>query len=224
MAIATGVYDFPQTIERAGEETTIHPSAVETPTGLLLIDVGFPGLVDQVGDNLAATGHGWDDVRAVILTHQDGDHAGGLEEVLDRTDVVVYAHERCAPYVDGRKQPIKSPEGERYPAVDVDVELVDGVRFRTAAGAMDVVFTPGHAPGHIALHFPAERLLLAADALTADASGLAGPSEEYTLAMDEALESVETLADREIDRIHCYHGGTVEADPAAMRAVCQSTR
>lgn len=210
MELSAGVHTFPQTIERGDSKTTVYPAAVETPKGVLLIDTGFPGLTGQVESNLSDAGFDWDDVTGVVLTHQDGDHAGSLSSVVDRTDATVYAHERCAPYVDGREEPIKSPEGERYPPTGVDVELVDGVTFRTAAGPMEAVFTPGHAPGHVSLYFPEERLLLAADALTADEDGLQGPNEQYTLDIDEALDSLRTLAERDIDSTLCYHGGFVE--------------
>lgn len=219
MALADGVYAFPQTFDRGETEATINPSAVSTPKGVILIDVGFPGQLDTIEGHLADAGHSWDDVSAVLLTHQDGDHAAGLSQVVDRTDAVVYAHEECAPYVDGRKDPIKSGEGERYPPVPVDVELVDGVSFRTDAGPMEVVFTPGHTPGHVSLYFPEEGLVIAADALTADESGLSGPSEDYTPDMDRAVESARTLADRDVDRILCYHGGLVEADGDRIREV-----
>jgi glyoxylase-like metal-dependent hydrolase (beta-lactamase superfamily II) len=210
MQITEGVYAFPQTVDRDGVERTFYPSAVETPKGLLLVDVGLPGLTDQVEANLANAGFDWRDVRAVVLTHQDGDHAGGLAGVLEHTDATVYAHERCAPYVDGREHPIKSSAGERYPPADVDVELVDGVSFRTTAGPMDVVFTPGHAPGHVSLHLPDAGLLLAGDATVADEAGLAGPNEQYTPDMSEALDSLDRLAGLDFDRTLCHHGGLVE--------------
>ena len=177
MELASGAYVFPQTIDRGDTEVTINPAAVETSKGVVLLDVGFPGQTEQIEENLTQADLSWDDVAAVVITHQDGDHAGVLSEVVERTDAVVYTHERCAPYVDGREHPIKSPEDQRYDPVNVDVGLVDGVSFRTDAGPMDVIFTPGHAPGHISLYFPHERLLIAADALTADENGLAGPSE-----------------------------------------------
>ena len=224
MQLADGVYAFPQTVEQDGVENTIYPAAVETAKGVLLIDVGYEGTHGQVESNLEEAGFEPADVRSVLLTHQDGDHAGGLEAVVDRTDAIVYAHERCVPYVDGREHPIKSPAGERYPPVDVDVELVDGVAFRTAAGPMEVAYTPGHAPGHLALYLPEAELLLAADALTADDEGLAAPSEQYTPEMGKALDSAERLAEYDIDRILCYHGGVVDADGDRIREVVAAAR
>jgi glyoxylase-like metal-dependent hydrolase (beta-lactamase superfamily II) len=224
MELTPGVHALTETVERGDRTVTIHPAVVETPTGLLLVDAGYAGELDQLDADLRDAGLALDDVRAVLVTHQDGDHAGALREVVDRTGAVVYAHANCVPYLDGRKEPIKSPEGERYPPVDVDVELVDGVSFRTDAGPMDAVFTPGHAPGHVSLHFPDADLLLAGDALTADEDGLAGPSEQFTPEMDRALDSAARLADRGIDGILCYHGGFVAADSDRIREVVADRR
>ncbi len=224
MELATGVYAFPQTFDRNGEEAVINPAAVVTQKGIVLIDVGFPGQADTIESHLRDAGYGWDDVAAVLITHHDGDHAGGLAEVVDRTDAVVYAHTRCAPYVDGREDTIKSPDGERYPPVPVDVELVGGVSFRTTAGPMEVVFTPGHTPGHVSLHIPDAGLVFAADAVVAQNGELVGPNEEFTLDMDTALDSLETLADREFGRILCFHGGLVEADAMQLLDVTESCR
>lgn len=210
MEIADGVYDFPQTLERDGVESTFHPAAVETGKGLLLVDTGYPGLVDQVEANLSEHGFDWGDVSGVLVTHQDGDHAGSLSTVVDRTDAVVYAHEWCAPAVLGETDLVNAPGGERYPPAEVDVELVDGVCFHTAAGPMEVVFTPGHAPGHVSLYLPDAGLLLAADALTAGRGSLQGPSERFTPDMRAAIESVRGLATRSFDRTLCHHGGFVE--------------
>ncbi len=207
--IVPGVYELPLTLDRGDRELTIHPAAVETDRGVVLVDVGFPGQADAIDAHLADANLGLDDVIAVAVTHQDGDHVAGLRDVVDRTDATVYAHRETAPYLDGREDPIKGGD-DRYPPVDVDVQVVDGVGFRTAAGEMRVVHTPGHAPGHVSLHFPGERLLVAGDALTAE-DGLAGPKPEFTPDLDRATESVGHLADLDVDRVLCYHGGFVEA-------------
>ncbi len=224
MELVDGVYAYPQTVEQRGADHTIHPAAVRTEKGLLLIDAGYDRAIEQLETNLANSGFEFADVRGLILTHQDGDHAGAAATVVSRSGATVFAHERAAPFIDGRKQPVKSPAGDRYTPSMVDVELVDGVSFGTVAGRMEVVFTPGHAPGHISLYLPDEELLIAADALTADADGLAGPSEQFTLEMAEALDSAERLATREIQTILCYHGGVVDADSSAIRAVVDARR
>lgn len=224
MELVDGIYAYPQTIEQRGAAHTIHPAAVRTEKGLLLIDAGYDRAIEQLEANLDDSGFEFTDVRGIILTHQDGDHASAAASVVDRTGATVFAHERAAPYIDGREQPIKVPRGDRYPPCDVDVELVDGVTFGTVAGRLEVVYTPGHAPGHISLYLPDDELLIAADALTADAGDLAGPSEQFTLEMAEALDSAERLATLNIEKILCYHGGLVEAGSSDIRAVVDARR
>jgi glyoxylase-like metal-dependent hydrolase (beta-lactamase superfamily II) len=217
--LADGVYAFPQTISREGQEATFTPAAVETPRGLLLVDVGFPQGLDQLQDHLEETGHELADVWAVLLTHHDGDHAAGLSGLLDRADPAVFAHPECAPYVDGRLDPIKGEEDDRYPPAPVDVEVADGTTFATDAGSMEAIHTPGHAPGHLSLYLPEQKLLVAGDALTAPEGELAGPSEEFTPDLEEAVESVGRLADEDVERTLCYHGGLAEQGTGAIARI-----
>lgn len=214
-----GVHALPLSFEFGETELTITPAAVETRRGLLLIDVGLPGAVDGIETHVSTLGYDLDDVHTVLLTHHDGDHAGGLAELLERVDATVAAHPEEAPYVAGDREPIKS-EGDRYPPAPVDLELVGGVRFSTAAGPMELVETPGHSPGHLSLYFPHEKLLLAADALNADGDrALSGPKPEYTPEMGRAIESVRRLADLDVEHTLCYHGGYAEAGTDRIREI-----
>jgi glyoxylase-like metal-dependent hydrolase (beta-lactamase superfamily II) len=219
---SSGVHALPLSFERGESEMVITPVAVETPRGLLLVDVGLPGAVEQLSVHLADLGFEWDDVWGVVLTHHDGDHVGALPEVLDQTDAVVFAHREEAPYVDGREEPIKGGESVGVP---VDAELAGGATFRTTDGPMRVVETPGHSPGHVSLFIPETGLLVAGDALTAPDGDLAGPKAEFTPEMDEAAESVGELAEYDVERTLCYHGGFVaEGTDAIARIYNDLTR
>ncbi|MFC4450343.1 MBL fold metallo-hydrolase [Halorussus aquaticus] len=207
MTETSAVHALPLSFERDEGEFVVHPAAVETPRGLVLVDVGLPGAIEQLSVHLDDLGFGWDDVWAVLVTHHDGDHVGSLPDVLDRTDAAVFAAREETPYIDGRKDPVKGGDSVGVP---VDVEIENGVTFRTEAGPMRVVGTPGHSPGHVSLVFPEADLLVAGDALTAPEGDLSGPNEGFTPEMDEATESVGTLAEYDVDRTLCYHGGLVD--------------
>ncbi|TYL39215.1 MBL fold metallo-hydrolase [Natronococcus pandeyae] len=205
-----GVYVLPITVEYGGRELTINPAAVETDRGLVLIDVGPPGAVDGIRTHLREIGFGLEDIWLVLATHHDGDHVGGLAELLERIDPVVAAHHEEAPFITGEREPIKG-DGDRYSPAPVDLELAGGVRIPTIAGSMTVLETPGHAPGHVSLHFSDHDLLLAGDALVADGNEpLSGPKPEFTPDMDRATESVGRLAELDVEQTLCYHGGYVE--------------
>jgi len=221
MELASGVYGLTVESEFEGRTLEIHPVAVETPRGLLLLDVGLPECVPDLCAALDAEGLSLDDVWAVVVTHQDLDHAGCLAEVIEEVGVVVATHEAEAPYLEGDAELVKSTEDrpiELAPVI-VDLQLVGGETFATATGPMQVVETPGHAPGHTSYHFPAADLLVSADALNVVDDELVGPREDATPDLDTAWESVETLADLDFDETYCFHGGHVDAGTDRLAAL-----
>ncbi|MDY6765335.1 MAG: MBL fold metallo-hydrolase [Halobacteria archaeon] len=222
MQLDSHVYAFPLTVEFPERTVTINPSGVETGSGLVLLDVGYEPTVDVLEEQLEEHGFGFSDVQHIVITHHDGDHAGALKEIKDRTDATVFAHPEEAPYITGDESPIKSPDDDRYPPASVDIEIVDGVSFNTKAGKMRVVSTPGHCPGHISLYFPDNKLLIAADAMTADDEGLQGFSEQYTIDAETAIESLEKLGELEIEKTLCFHGGFVEEGTDRIQEVYES--
>lgn len=221
MPVPDAIHQFSLSVETPNGTQTFHPAAVETPTGLVLVDVGLPGQADELASELADAGFDFGDVRGILLTHQDGDHAGCLETVVERVvdaagvAPTVYAHVADAPYIDGRTKPIKS-EDDRYPPVAIDVEITEGVIFRTEAGPMRVIETQGHTPGHVSLYVPESKFLLAGDALTVGEDGLAGPSPQHTPEMETATESVGTLAELTVASVLCFHGGAIDAGTDAI--------
>lgn len=221
MQLADGVYSFPLAVSFPDRELTIHPAGVETDDGLVLVDAGYSQSLDLLADALDAHEFAFGDVEYVVVTHQDGDHAGGLAGLLAETDATVLASPGDTPVIEGEREPLKSG-GDRYEPVPVDVRVTDGTEVRTAAGPLRVVETPGHTPGHISLYLPNRDLLLAADALIADEDGLQGPNTEFTPEYEQATESVGRLAELDADATLCFHGGFVEHGPGGVADVYQS--
>lgn len=224
MEVSDCLYTFPQTIERDGVENTITPAAVETAKETVFIDTGYPDLTDQIEDNLASAGFDWDDVAAFLLTHQDTDHAESLSTVVNHTGA---DHLRTRARRALRRRPEGADQVPRRRAIPRrrrGLEPVGGVSFNTATGPMDVIFTPGYAPGHVSLHVPEAGVLPSADALTREGDSLQGPKPEYTPDMAEALDSASSLAALEFNRTPCYHGGLVEAGPDRVAEVVDAAR
>lgn len=213
-----------------GQERIIHPVLLWDSEGATLVDTGMPGQLDVLSKEIEAAGVSLGDIRRVILTHQDLDHIGGLPEVLRAVGdgVEVWAHEEDKPYIEGDKTPIKMnrermtqmmesmPEAQKRqieqilsnpPSGEVDRNLEDGEELPIYDGGVEVIYTPGHTPGHFSLFVRQEKLLISGDELRVEDGELVGPSESATPDMETANASLSKLANREIDRVICYHGG-----------------
>jgi glyoxylase-like metal-dependent hydrolase (beta-lactamase superfamily II) len=147
--------------------------------GLTLVDTGLPGSTEKVFAALREAGKDPADIKRIILTHLHADHSGNAADIKRQTNARVYAHHADAPLleqgVSGRpltltpgllnqliyKLVIGSPTTTVAP-VAVEEKLSDG-DIIPLLGGIQVVHTPGHSAGHIALLLPSEGVLIAAD-------------------------------------------------------------
>lgn len=168
---------------------------------------------------------------AIVLTHGHFDHVGALEELAERWDAPIYAHELERPYLDGSAAyPPPDPKvggglmsllSPLYPRDPVDVSR----RLQTLPVDGSVpgmpgwrwIHTPGHAPGHVSFWREADRTLIAGDAFvtTAQESAYAvatqapelhGPPMYFTIDWDQARDSVRKLASLEPNLVVTGHG------------------
>lgn len=126
-----------------------------------VVDTGVGGSGEAIGTVLDEAGPGWAGVRHVVLTHKHPDHAGSVSEVLDQ-----------------------APDATGYLG-QADLGEVDASRALTALSDGDEVFwlqivgTPGHTAGHVAVFDADTGVLVAGDALT-NQNGLAGSNPQFT--------------------------------------------
>lgn len=222
MAVPSPVHLLPLTFEYNYQSMTLTPVAIETDRGLLLVDTGLESTADQLEARLEEAGFELDDVRLVLLTHQDVDHVDALATILEQVSPVTIASTHAARVIDGRAELRSGVSFDRPTPAPVDVELEGWGTIATTAGPARVIPTPGHTPGHVSVYLPDERLLVAADALTATEEGLQGPRAEMTEDMPLALASVEKLAELDIDHVVCFHGGYVEEGSDRLAEIAAS--
>ncbi len=167
----------------------------------VIVDTGVSGSEGSIGDSLGVLGLGWDDVSHVILTHRHNDHQGSLPAVLGlATDAAVYAG-------------------------TADVPAIVSPREVTAVGDGDLVFglqiidTPGHTPGHIAVLDPAGGLLVAGDSMNGSNGGVIGANPQFSPDMPAANESVKKLATFAFETVVFGHGEPIEVGASSLVAV-----
>ena len=164
-----------------------------------IVDTGDPGSVDAIGTILDKAGPGWAGVRHVVLTHKHQDHAGSIRDVLTEAP-------RATGYV-GAADLVEVDAARRLRPLD-DGDDVFGLQ---------IVATPGHTAGHVAVFDQDTGVLVAGDALT-NAGGLTGSNPRYTEDEAAAVASVRKLAKLRPGTILVGHGDPVVDRAAAALA------
>jgi endoribonuclease LACTB2 len=174
-----------------------HTNAVLLGAGdALLVDPASPWPEEQERfDRQLQACLGSQRLKAVVCTHHHVDHVGDVARVARSFGVPVWAHEETAARVPFRvDRLLKDGELLVCPAPPRDSEPER--RFR-------VVFTPGHAPGHICLFEEETRVLIAGDMVAGIGSILIDPPEGH---MGTYLRSLERLIALEPRAIIPSHG------------------
>jgi glyoxylase-like metal-dependent hydrolase (beta-lactamase superfamily II) len=228
------LYVLPLPVVRDGQTNYLNLALVLDQTeGPTLIDAGLPGQEGAVAEALAPLGLRVEQLRRIILTHQDLDHVGSLAALARASGARVLAHRVEAPAIDGSQTPrFAAPEvlaqrpemravAEQFQPTPVDELLEDGTRLDLGGGLV-AVFTPGHSPGHTSLYHEPTKTLITGDALTSNHGVLHGPNPGFTPDMAGAARSARKLAGLDVRTIVCYHGGVVSHDAGGqLRRVAQ---
>jgi glyoxylase-like metal-dependent hydrolase (beta-lactamase superfamily II) len=155
-----------------------------------LVDAGaMPGVVDAIREHT-------DELDAVVLTHQHGDHVAELDAVLDAFDADCYAY---------AEHPRRTHELDSGDTVAIGDE------------ACEVVYTPGHADDHVSL--VSESSLFSGDVVVHDDGafdyGSFGRTDRPGQSRETLIESIERLLDRMpegVEHMYAGHGGVFHGD------------
>ena len=232
MKVASGVEVIELKIEALGKQIILNPTLVWDNKMSILIDTGVPGQLNKIKESMSKIGVPFETLKAIILTHQDIDHIGSGPQLLDELNnqITVYAHENDKPYIEGVLPLIKTDTSrmskeelaslpkevkhlyDNSPKVKID-GLLENKQELPYCGGIEVIYTPGHSPGHISLYLKQSKTLVAGDAMVKINNQLHGPVKQTTLDIKTATESLKKFLDYDIDTVICYHGGVFREDP-----------
>jgi hydroxyacylglutathione hydrolase len=167
-------------------------------TSALVVDPGeeadrILGAIEQLGVT----------VEAILLTHTHFDHVGAVAPVARATGAPVYCPEIEVPVLADIMSFVPWPGFGPYESYDADETVAGGEKLDLAGMEIDVIFTPGHSPGHVTYSIPDEAALFSGDVLfrgsvgRTDLPGGDGPT---------LMESIRGLVERFPEETTVYPG------------------
>jgi glyoxylase-like metal-dependent hydrolase (beta-lactamase superfamily II) len=196
---------------------------VRSNEGITVVDTGLPGSAGKILAYVESIGCHHSDVKTIVLTHSDMDHAGSAARLKEETHAKVAIHEADAPRLSGEKE-LKAVKGVlglflrvagavmRFNRLKADVLLKDS----DIIDGLTVIHTPGHTEGSICLYLPARALFVGDALLTNDERTLSLPRKSMSMDMDQAKESIKKVSQLEYSVLLPGHGPPIEQNASAI--------
>jgi glyoxylase-like metal-dependent hydrolase (beta-lactamase superfamily II) len=103
-------------------------------------------------------------VEAILLTHCHFDHIGAVKPVATITGAPVYCSEIEAPVLADVMTYVPPGFGP-YESYEAEETVRGGETLELAGLTLDVIFTPGHSPGHVTYSVRGEEAMFSGDVL-----------------------------------------------------------
>ncbi len=145
------------------------------------------------------------EIGQIILTHAHIDHIGAVAQLADEYACPVLIHAEAEPML--KQAPTQAMMmGLKFSKVPtVDRHIGDEEVLEVGSLSLRSLYTPGHAPGHLAFYIESEGVVLAGDALFAGGVGRVDlPGGSMEVLMQSIQERLLTLPDETI--VHPGHG------------------
>jgi hydroxyacylglutathione hydrolase len=175
----------------------------------LIVDPGEePERILQAVEALGIT------VDAILITHCHFDHIGAVAPVARATGAPVWCPSLEVPVLADIMSYVPWPGFGPYESYDADETASGGERLSLAGLEIDVVFTPGHSPGHVTYAIEEESALFSGDVLF---KGSVGRTDLPGGDWGTLLESIRGLVDSYPEETTVYPGHMAVTNLGAER-------
>ena len=139
---------------------------------------------------------GWA-VREILATHAHFDHIMASADLKDATGAPFRLHRADEPLRRAMPEQVRQLVGlDVPPAPESDGFLEAGDRITVGAIALDVLFTPGHSPGHVSFVLASDQTVFCGDVLFAGSIGRTDlPGGDHATLMESIATQLLPLGD-----------------------------
>ena len=166
---------------------------------------------------------GIETVEAILITHTHFDHIGAVAPVAEATKAPVYCPELEVEVLANIMDYVPWPGFGPFESYQADHTVGGGETLELAGLTIDVVFTPGHSPGHVTYAIADEAALFSGDVLFQGSVGrvdLPGGDWPTLLGIDREADQHILAGDHGLSRPHGDHDARSRArhQPVPARA------
>jgi len=235
------------TLPMPWELESVNVHLVRLDDGYLLIDSGIATeeCFEALESAIEELGIKWADIRMLCLTHLHPDHIGLSWKILELSGARLLMHRVEADYLALVAREARAPffaEAMLKSGVPEEMQtkmdramrdirrhfhphapdwlLEGGEKIPVRGGTLEVVWTPGHSPGHVCLYSPEHRYLISGDHILEFITPNIGwhPGADM---LAQYLESLDRLRPFEVDLVLPSHGGPFRGHVQRIRATTE---
>lgn len=154
-----------------------------------------------------ATDAGWT-IKLILATHAHFDHVLASAALKELTGAPFYIHSEAVPMLKNLPQTGLRFVGRLYPEAAEPDRLLTTETETITLGAikLETLYTPGHAPGHLAFYMRDQDIVFSGDALFAGSVGRTDlPGSSWAVLERSIFDKLLTLPDQ--TRVLSGHGG-----------------
>ena len=217
----------------------VHAYALVDGARIAIFDTGMhmPGAYERLEKDLKSIGRSVENITDIYLTHVHTDHCGMTGTIQEKSKACLYLsevanqvhkHFQEGDYLIAQARIFYTRHGmsardveavveeiedmrSRIPRFDITAFLQDREVRRFGNRSFEVIFTPGHAAGHVCFFFRKEGLLLAGDHILPYIPPSLSPNiyDEVFQPLSSYLESLNVIESLPVTSIHPGHGNSL---------------